>query len=121
MRSFLAPDQGAEPVLGVKGQAVAITVLTAILLFHIGAYFNFSEDDPGISLRYAADLAEGQGLVYNSGERVEGYSNFGHVILLASLYRFVAGGDRLSLVLIVKIFNVLMAVACAVILSQKIQ
>jgi hypothetical protein len=33
-------------------------------------------DDAFISFRYASNLTEGLGLVYNEGERVEGYSNF---------------------------------------------
>jgi len=43
-------------------------------------------DDAYISARYARNLAEGFGLVYNRGvglERVEGYSNFFWVLLLA--------------------------------------
>lgn len=33
-------------------------------------------DDAFISFRYASNLFEGHGLVYNPGERVEGYTNF---------------------------------------------
>ncbi len=33
-------------------------------------------DDAFISFRYAANLVNGHGLVYNAGERVEGYTNF---------------------------------------------
>jgi hypothetical protein len=33
-------------------------------------------DDAFISFRYARNLVEGLGLVYNAGERVEGYTNF---------------------------------------------
>ncbi|MGO8788779.1 MAG: hypothetical protein ACLQVL_15550 [Terriglobia bacterium] len=32
-------------------------------------------DDAFISYRYAENLARGEGLVFNPGERVEGYSN----------------------------------------------
>ncbi len=42
-------------------------------------------DDAYISYRYARNLVEGQGLVYNPGERVEGYSNFLFVLLSALL------------------------------------
>lgn len=43
-------------------------------------------DDAYISFRYAEHLVEGQGLVFNpGGERVEGYSNFLWVMLLAGL------------------------------------
>lgn len=40
-------------------------------------------DDAYISLRYAANLAHGHGLVFNLGERVEGYTNFLWTLLLA--------------------------------------
>ncbi|HKQ61967.1 MAG TPA: hypothetical protein VJS92_11805 [Candidatus Polarisedimenticolaceae bacterium] len=44
----------------------------------------FLIDDAYISFRYAANLADGQGLVFNAGERVEGYSNLLWVLLLAA-------------------------------------
>src|SRR5512135_2995012 len=37
-------------------------------------YFNLF-DDAMISMRYAWNLSHGQGLVWNPGERVEGYTN----------------------------------------------
>jgi hypothetical protein len=40
-------------------------------------------DDATISFRYARNLVEGLGLVYNAGERVEGYTNFLWTMLLA--------------------------------------
>lgn len=40
-------------------------------------------DDAFISFRYARNLLEGHGLVYNVGERVEGYTNFAWTVLLA--------------------------------------
>ena len=40
-------------------------------------------DDAFISFRYAANLVDGHGLVFNVGERVEGYTNFLWVIFLA--------------------------------------
>jgi arabinofuranosyltransferase len=41
------------------------------------------DDDAYISFRYARNLLEGNGLVYNPGERVEGYTNFLWVLLVA--------------------------------------
>ena len=43
-------------------------------------------DDAFISFRYARNLLEGHGLVFNPGERVEGYSNFLWVLELAALW-----------------------------------
>jgi hypothetical protein len=50
-------------------------------------------DDGFISLRYAENLVAGHGLVYNPGERVEGYTNLLWTLLLAALLR--AGVDPL--------------------------
>jgi len=46
----------------------------------------FIQDDAYTSLRYAKDFADGKGLVFNEGERVEGYTNFLWVLLLSGFY-----------------------------------
>ncbi len=51
-------------------------------------------DDAFISYRYAYNLVHGRGLVYNAGERVEGYTNFLWVLLSAAALR--AGRDPLA-------------------------
>ena len=55
----------------------------AVFLVAFARLWVYVLDDTYISLRYAQHLAEGQGLVYNSGERVEGYSNFLWTVFLA--------------------------------------
>jgi hypothetical protein len=45
--------------------------------------WSYTVDDTFISLRYAQHLAQGHGLVYNLGQRVEGYTNFLWTVLLA--------------------------------------
>ena len=52
-----------------------------LIIFYFYATWDFPIDDAYISFRYARNFAEGNGLVYNIGERVEGYSNFFWVIL----------------------------------------
>jgi len=47
----------------------------------------FVMDDAFISFRYAKHLAAGQGLVWNPGERVEGYTNFLWTLLMALPHR----------------------------------
>ena len=44
-------------------------------------------DDAFISFRYARNLVEGHGLVFNPGERVEGYTNFLWVLELAAFWK----------------------------------
>jgi len=59
----------------------------AALLAHSARYL-FLTDDAFISFRYARNLSEGHGLVFNPGfEAVEGYSNFLYVLALALLHR----------------------------------
>ena len=43
---------------------------------------NFVQDDAFITFRYVANFLQGHGLVYNVGERVEGFTNFGWTIYL---------------------------------------
>ena len=56
------------------------------LLAAMAEFAWFLTDDAYISFRYARNLIEGHGLVFNPGERVEGYSNFLWVLELAALW-----------------------------------
>jgi arabinofuranosyltransferase len=49
------------------------------------------QDDAYVSFRYARNLVRGDGLTYNPGERVEGYSNFLWTVLAAA--PLAAGAD----------------------------
>jgi arabinofuranosyltransferase len=55
-------------------------------------------DDAYISLRYAANLAHGNGLVFNVGERVEGFTNLLWTVALAGLIRLGADGPHAAVV-----------------------
>ncbi len=61
---------------------VIAALLLVLLIIHISKYF-FLCDDAFISFRYAKNFANGLGLVFNPGERVEGYTNFLWVIILS--------------------------------------
>lgn len=58
---------------------LALAILAAINLRILGFCF---EDDAFISYRYLDNLLSGKGLLYNPGERVEGYSNLLWILLL---------------------------------------
>ncbi len=55
-----------------RAAEAALYVLAAIAAWVV----RFVQDDAFITYRYARNLARGQGLVFNEGERVEGYTNF---------------------------------------------
>jgi len=62
---------------------LASTAFALVLLLAHGLFFDFVIDDAYISLRYAQNLVDGHGLVFNPGEAVEGYSNLLWVLLAA--------------------------------------
>lgn len=61
--------------------------------------FSYTVDDAYISFRYAQNLVDGYGLVYNVGERVEGYTNFLWTLMLAAGIKLGFAVEPLSKVL----------------------
>src|ERR687883_553373 len=59
-----------------------VLLAAPVLLVHIFV-FNFVTDDAFISFVYSRNLAQHGQLVFNLGERVEGYTNFLWTVLLA--------------------------------------
>jgi arabinofuranosyltransferase len=59
-----------------------LLIIGIIFLIHCLS-LNFTQDDAFISYRYAQNFTQGKGLVFNAGERVEGYTNFFWIILLS--------------------------------------
>jgi hypothetical protein len=77
--------------------ALSLSVAAILLLFAVnvrGSYFLC--DDSFISFRYAAHLADGEGLTWNPGERVEGYTNFLWVLAMAAVIRLGAAPELVS-------------------------
>ncbi|MBM4363355.1 MAG: hypothetical protein FJ104_11785, partial [Deltaproteobacteria bacterium] len=63
--------------------AIAVLSVTGLVLHAVLVYRPFFFDDSFISLRYARRFLDGQGLTWTDGERVEGYTNFLWVLLVA--------------------------------------
>jgi len=58
-------------------------LILALVLFGVFLIrYNFTQDDAYISFRHAANFINGHGLVFNAGERVEGYTNFLWIIFI---------------------------------------
>lgn len=75
-----------EPALGPRARLPLVPLLVAFaVLAWMVAHFDFLVDDAFITYRYARHFADGHGLVWNIGETppVEGFSNFGWVLLCA--------------------------------------
>lgn len=88
-----------SPGEGTRAQWIALAALTlataALYGINVERYF-FLGDDAFISFRYAANFASGEGLVWNPGEYVEGYTNFLWVVLLAAGMRLGIAPEGLS-------------------------
>ncbi len=81
-------------------QLLAGAGMSLVLLLAHAWWYRFLTDDAFISFRYARNLARGHGLVFNAGfERVEGYTNFLWVIVLAAFDRVGVAPERIANVL----------------------
>lgn len=87
-------------------RAIAISVVIALSLVSLwnnsrsidGVRYFWLDDDQMISMRYARNLIEGHGLVYNPGERVEGYTNFLWTLVMALVHLLPVTDATASLV-----------------------
>lgn len=75
-------------------------------------------DDAYISYRYAKNLARGLGLVFNEGERIEGYTNFLFTLLLAAAYQLGADIDRAAKA--IGALSALGSIACTYAISTRL-
>lgn len=91
-----------------------IVILGIVVLAFLGtglAFFHYIPDDTYITLRYARDAVEGKGLVFNAGERVEGYTNFLWLLILIA-----AGKIGLPLVATSRALSLLFSIGTLVLL-----
>ena len=71
---------------------------SSLLVFNLVSFYSFT-DDAYISFRYLDNWLAGNGLVFNPGERVEGYTNFLWIVLLAPLSFFGLSPETGSMLL----------------------
>jgi len=62
-----------------------VTVTLAVIIWQVSLIGDYRVDDAYISFAFARNLAQGHGLTYGSGLKVEGYSNFLWTVLLAGV------------------------------------
>ena len=104
---------------------VAIGLLTSLFVMALfqaslvvdGTRYFWLDDDQMISMRYARNLAEGSGLVWNPGERVEGYTNFLWTLVMAGVHLLPIGDAKTAVVL--KMVNMALAIA-VLFLSERL-
>ena len=75
---------------------LGIAAVILLVFAHNASEYRLLGDDAFISFRYARNLVEGHGLVWNPGEAVEGYTNFLWVLLMAAGIGAGVEPERLS-------------------------
>ena len=91
---------------------LALALILVIFVAHCLS-LNFTQDDAFISYRYVENFVQGNGLVFNSGERVEGYTNFLWIILLSIFARL-----GLNIIVASQILGVASGCAALILLYQ---
>jgi hypothetical protein len=81
-------------------EKIILFLIIAIFVVH-AISLNFTQDDAFISYRYVKNFINGHGLVFNPGERVEGYTNFLWIIILSIFARL-----GLDMIIVSKILGV---------------
>ena len=108
MKTDSVPDKPGHGFL-IAGFALAAAGVAA------WAFSPVAFDDAFISYRYADNLVQGHGLVFNPGERVEGYTNFLWVLISAAA--LATGADPFTVTRLLGVAAyascILMAVAAA--------
>jgi arabinofuranosyltransferase len=108
--SAMARIARSVPFLILTGWMVAIT-LHASVVVNGGRVF-YLDDVEMVGMRYGRNLAHGLGLVWNQGERVEGFSNPAWVLVMAAVH--AAGAPDATAAVFVK--GIGWVSACAVLL-----
>jgi hypothetical protein len=97
--------------LGRGAAAGAVLAVAGLLALQIAGFHGLRYDDAFITYRYGQNLATGNGLVFNLGERVMGSTSPLHSLLSALVYALV-GHDRLP--------SVMSALGCAGWMAQAV-
>lgn len=92
---------------------IIVLASIAVIVLHNAAIHPWMLDDAFISFRYAENFCSGHGVVYNVGDRVEGYTSFLWVALLA-----LGHGVGLDTVFFSKILGFIFSVACILLLAS---
>lgn len=72
-----------EKQTDIKKYLLPVLAIIGVIFYYYTKSFDFIQDDSFITYRYVKNFTEGHGLVFNIGERVEGYTCFLWVVLLS--------------------------------------
>jgi len=99
------------------GTLTLVLVLSAVIFRTIlsAGVYEYFVDDAYIFMRYCENFASGQGLVFNHGEKVLGFTSFSYTILV-SLLKYVF--NAISTELLIRFLNGALFIVSAILLSR---
>lgn len=105
-KTKIAPKAGISkagiPKNDITKIGLAASAVLAIILYYYCKSFSFIQDDSFITYRYVKNFTEGSGLVFNIGERVEGYTCFLWVIVLSLVkklgFNFISASQTIGMI-----------------------
>lgn len=99
---YKSKHQKNEKTANIKIFGFIALGILAIILYFYSKTFNFLQDDSFITYRYVKNFTEGNGLVFNIGDRVEGYTCFLWVVLLSGVkslgFNFISASQILGII-----------------------
>jgi hypothetical protein len=116
--------RGISRGLGYAAGLISLALMLPVALYGRsdtlgGMRYWWLADDAMISMRYGRNLAEGLGLVWNAGERVEGYTNLLWTLFMALVHLMPLPDSKTSLVVLIA--NVLIFAATAPLLGWLVR
>ena len=94
---------------------VLLLIFFALCAIHL---VNATTDDAFITFRYATNEAHGEGVVFNPGERVEGYSNFLFAQILSLLIASGLTGFPHGLLIWAKALGLVSGLLCVIVVQK---
>ena len=88
--------------------AYALSGLVLVAYLSHCLALNYVVDDSFITFRYVKNFVNGSGLVFNPGERVEGYTNFLWAMLLSP---FLYANPKINLLLVAQVLGIVFGMA----------
>jgi hypothetical protein len=83
------PARSTNSTSGAIVTAAGAALALGAFLANTGLFWDQINDDAFITWRYSRNLAAGAGPVFNAGERVEGYTNFSLMLLMAAAIKLL--------------------------------
>ncbi len=115
---------GNAPAVSRTWYLSLLVIGSTIFLFYAGVFLYFFVDDEAIPLVYAVNLARGRGLIYTALEgRVEGYSDFLHVLWSWALFEAtsIAHWQRLTVLLVGKGVSLLAGLGIVIVAARTMR